>query len=133
MKQLTVFVENRRGGLAEITRLLASSQVDMKALSIADTRDFGILRLIVDDAEKASATLKAAGLLVQITEVVGVKLTDKPGALSGALEALDREEINVEYLYAFLSTEPGSAAVVLRVEDNGHAAAVLRAAGFTIL
>ena len=133
MKQLTVFVANRRGGLAEITRLLAGSRIDMKALSIADTRDFGILRLIVDDAETAAEVLKQADLLVQITEVVGVRLTDEPGALSGALEALDKEEINVEYLYAFLSSEPGSAAVALRVEDNAHAAAVLSAAGYTLL
>ena len=133
MKQLTVFVENRRGGLAEITRLLAGAHIDMKALSIADTRDFGILRLIVDDAEKASGALKAAGFLVQITEVVGVKLTDEPGALSGALEALDQKDVNVEYLYAFLSSEPGAAAVVLRVEDNARAAAILAGTGYTIL
>ena len=133
MKQLTVFVENRRGGLAEITRLLAFSRVDMKALSIADTRDFGILRLIVDDAEKAAETLKKAGLLVQITEVVGVKLTDEPGALAKALDILDKDGVNLEYLYAFLSSEPGTARVVLRVADNIEAARILTQSGFEII
>ena len=133
MKQLTVFVENRRGGLAEITRLLAFSRVDMKALSIADTRDFGILRLIVDDAEKAAETLKKAGLLVQITEVVGVKLTDEPGALAKALDILDKDGVNLEYLSAFLSSEPGTARVVLRVADNIEAARILTQSGFEII
>ncbi|MBP5288732.1 MAG: hypothetical protein J6Z79_02530 [Clostridia bacterium] len=133
MKQLTVFVENRKGGLAEITRLLADCGVDMKALSIADTRDFGILRLIVSDSEKASDALKKAGLLVQITEVVGVKLSDQPGALAKALDVLDKDDVNLEYLYAFLSSEPGTARVVLRVADNIEAARILTKNGFEII
>ena len=133
MKQLTVFVENRKGGLAEITRLLADCGVDMKALSIADTRDFGILRLIVSDSEKASDALKKAGLLVQITEVVGVKLSDQPGALAKALDILDKDNVNLEYLYAFLSSEAGTARVVLRVADNIEAARILTNNGFEII
>ena len=133
MKQLTVFVENRKGGLAEITRLLAESGVDMKALSIADTRDFGILRLIVSEAEKAEEALKKAGFLVQITEVVGVKLPDRPGALASALDVLDQDGVNLEYLYAFLSSDPGTARVVLRVADNIEAAKILTQKGFEII
>ncbi len=133
MKQLTVFVENRRGGLAVLTRLLADARVDMKALSIADTRDFGILRLIVSDAEKASDTLQKAGFLVQITEVVGVTLPDRPGALAQALDILDQDGVNLEYLYAFLSSEPGTARVVLRVADNAEAERILTQNGFSIL
>lgn len=133
MKQLTVFVENRRGGLAVLTRLLADASVDMKALSIADTRDFGILRLIVSDAEKASDTLQKAGFLVQITEVVGVTLPDRPGALAQALDVLDQDGVNLEYLYAFLSSEPGTARVVLRVADNAEAERILTQNGFSIL
>ena len=133
VKQLTVFVENRPGKLAEITRLLAGEGVDMKALSIADTKDFGILRLIVSDTEKAESVLKSAGFLVQVTEVVGVRLSDTPGALSKALEALDAGDVNLEYLYAFLAPHPGSADVVLRVANNADAERILHRAGFTIL
>ena len=133
VKQLTVFVENRPGKLAEITRLLAGADVDMKALSIADTRDFGILRLIVSDTTKAESVLKKTGFLVQVTEVVGVHLSDTPGALSKALEALDAGDVNLEYLYAFLAPHPGSADVVLRVANNAEAERILHRAGFTIL
>ena len=133
VKQLTVFVENQPGKLAEITRILAGAAIDMKALSIADTRDFGILRLIVSDTEKAEAVLKIAGFLVQVTEVVGVRLSDTPGALSRALEALDAGDVNIEYLYAFLAPHPGSADVVLRVANNADAERILHRAGFTIL
>ena len=133
IKQLTVFVENSRGRLVEITGLLATGNIDMRALSIADTRDFGILRLIVSNTEKALSILREYGLLVQITEVVGVKISDRPGELSRALSVLDAGGINIEYLYAFLSGEKGSADMVIRVEDNAIAESVLRDAGFETL
>ena len=133
IKQLTVFVENKQGRLVEITEMLASASIDMSALSIADTRDFGILRLIVSDTEKAREVLTENGVLVQITEVVGVKLSDRPGELSRALSALDRAEINLEYLYAFLAVNGKSAYVALRVENNEAAEAVLREAGFEMV
>ena len=133
IKQLTVFVENSRGRLVEITGLLATGNIDMRALSIADTRDFGILRLIVSNTEKALSILREYGLLVQITEVVGVKIPDRPGELSRALSVLDAGGINIEYLYAFLSGEKGSADMVIRVEDNAIAESILRDAGFETL
>ena len=133
VKQLTVFVENRKGGLAHLTGLLAGAGVDMKALSIADTKEFGILRLIVDDTEKARAVLEKEGFLAKITEVVGVRLSDRPGELSRALNVLDAGGVNLEYLYAFLAPHPGSADVVLRVADNAEAEALLSAAGFPLL
>ena len=133
IKQLTVFVENKCGRLVEITEMLASGGIDMRALSIADTKDFGILRLIVSDTEKALTILRDNGLLVQITEVVGVKIPDRPGELSHALKALNAEGINLEYLYAFLAADPGSADVVLRVADNAVAEKVLSDAGFTTI
>ena len=133
IQQLTVFVENRRGCLAQITDLLAKNNIDMRALSIADTQDFGILRLIVSDSEKAKTVLQEANILVQITDVIGVRLSDRPGELSAALGALDRAGINVEYLYAFLTRTEQNAYVVLRVEDNEIAASFLGKAGFRMV
>ena len=133
IQQLTAFVENRRGRLVEITRMLAAAGVDMRALSIADTQEFGILRVIVDDTATAEKTLRNEGVLVRITPVVGVRLTDRPGELSRALTALDDAGINVEYLYAFLAVTPGIADMVLRVKDNEAAEKALTEAGFDII
>ena len=133
IQQLSVFMENRRGCLAKITGLLAEHQIDMRALSIADTKDFGILRLIVSDIEKALEILKKENILVQITDVIGVKLSDQPGELSGVLATLDRAEINVEYLYAFLTRSEKNAYVVLRVENNETAEKTLKKSGFRMV
>ena len=118
IQQLTVFLENKQGRLAEVTRLLAKNNIDLRALSIADTAEFGILRMIVSDTEKAKQILAADGTLVQITEVVGVRLSDQPGELAEVLSTLDSQQINVEYLYAFLTRTENSAYVVLRVANN---------------
>ena len=133
IKQITVFVENRRGGLVEITRLLAENSIDMRAMSIADTQDFGILRLIVDETEKALAVLTQNGVIAKTTDVTAVELSDRPGALSNVLSALDAAEINIEYLYAFLNATPGTADLVLRVADNAAAERVLSDAGYKLL
>ncbi|MBQ7475005.1 MAG: ACT domain-containing protein [Clostridia bacterium] len=130
IKQLSVFVENKRGGLVRITDLLAGHGINLSALSIADTKDFGILRLIVDDTEKAREALEANGVLVKVNEVVGIEIPDRTGELSRALSVLDDEGINVEYLYAFLSAGGTGAYVVLRVEDNATAESALTSAGF---
>ena len=103
LKQLTVFVENKQGALVGITDVLAKEHVDIRALSIADTEQFGILRLIVNDNEKATKALLDAGCLLKIIDVVGVKIGDEPGKLSKALDVLDKASINMEYLYAFLT------------------------------
>ncbi len=133
IKQLTVFVENSRGRLAEITGLLAAHDINMRALSIADTQDYGILRLIVNDTEKAMRVLREKDMLVQITDIVGLKVPDRPGGLSGALTVLDQAEINLEYLYAFFTNVDDSAVVALRVEDNAAAEKVLRDAGYSMI
>ena len=130
IKQLTVFVENSRGRLVEVTKLLAAAGVDMRALSIADTKDFGILRLIVNDVDAAEKALAEGGFLARTTEVVGVRITDRPGELSRALSALEAGGIALEYLYAFLAVKPGVADVVLRVADNERAETLLRDAGY---
>ena len=133
IQQLTAFVENRRGRLVELPRLLPAAGVALRAHAVADTQEFGILRAIVSDTPKAMDILRRSGVLVKSTPVVGVRLTDRPGELSLALAALDEADINVEYLYAFLAVTPGVADLVLRVQDNDAAERVLREAGFEII
>lgn len=133
LTQLSVFVENKQGALVSITRALAENNVNIRALSIADTKDFGILRIIVNDTAKAFDVLGAEGFLVKATDVLGVKIGDEPGKLSDALEVLDQNEIFLEYLYAFMSRTEKHAYVVLRVEDNDKAAASLENAGFHLI
>ena len=101
------------------------NQIDIRALSIADTRDFGILRLIVDEPEKACEALKNQDCTVTITDVIGIGIEDRPGGLSEAMELLDQNLINVEYMYAFINESDGTAFVILRVEDNDKAIGVL--------
>ncbi len=133
INQLTVFVENKQGAMVSITDTLAKNNVNMRALSIAETQDFGILRLIVNDEKLAYETLSEAGYLIKITEVVGVKIGDAPGKLTAALGVLDEAKINVEYLYAFMARTEKHAYVVLRVEDNAAAESALEAAGFHLI
>ncbi len=133
LKQLTVFVENKQGALVKITDTLATHNVNIRALSIADTQDFGILRLIVDDNDTALTTLTEEGYLINTTDVVGVKIGDQPGKLSKALAVLDEAGINMEYLYAFMTRTEKHAYVVLRVQDNTATEQALEAAGFHII
>lgn len=133
LKQLNVFVENKKGALVEITEALAKSEINMRALSIADTEEFGILRLIVNDTDTASELLEELGYLIKTTEVVGVKIGDQPGKLSKALSVLDEHNINVEYLYAFMARTEKHAYVVLRVADNSAAESALENAGFHLI
>ncbi len=133
LKQLTIFVENKPGTLVNITDILAKNNVNMRALSIADTQDFGILRLIVNDNDTATKALSDAGYLYKMTEVVGVKIGDQPGKLSKALEVLSDNQINMEYLYAFMARTEKHAYVVIRVEDNEKAEKALEGAGFHMI
>ena len=133
IKQLTVFVENRQGTIATITDLISAHNINIRALSIAETEDFGILRLIVNDENTAEKILAEHGYLIKITDVVGVKISDEPGKLSEALKVLDENKINMEYLYAFMARTENHAYVVIRVEDNGAAESALLNAGFKIV
>ncbi len=133
IKQLTVFVENKQGTVVSITDTLAKHNVNIRALSIAETQDFGILRLIVNDEATAEKVLAEEGYLIKVTEVVGVKIGDAPGKLTAALSVLDKAAINVEYLYAFMARTEKHAYVVLRVEDNAAAEAALEAGGFHLV
>lgn len=133
IRQLTVFVENRQGALSEVTNELASHNVDLRALSMADTQEFGVLRLIVKDVDGALAVLRESGHIVNITPVTAVKISDAPGRLAQALAVLNEKGINIEYLYAFLTRTEKHAYVVLRVEDNDGAKDALTEAGFKLV
>ena len=133
IKQLTVFVENKQGTVVSITDTLSKYNINLRALSIAETQDFGILRLIVNDEATAEKILKEEGYLIKITEVVGVTISDEAGKLSEALKVLDDNKINMEYLYAFMSRTEKHAYVVIRVEDNDAAENALKNAGFKIV
>ena len=133
IKQLTVFVPNRKGAIVEVTDILAKNSINIRALSIAETEDFGILRLIVNDEKAAEKVLSENQYLIKVVDVVGVKIGDEPGKLTTALDVLDKADINVEYLYAFMARTEKHAYVVLRVEDNKTAQTALEDAGFKLI
>lgn len=133
IKQLSVFVENKQGRLSEITGILQDTGVDIRALSLADTTDFGILRLIVDKEEAAEAALRGAGFTVSLTPVIAAGIADRPGGLAEAMAVLRDGGISVEYMYAFISRRKETAYVILRVDDNGRAAELLQKAAFPLL
>ena len=133
IKQLTVFIQNKKGTVVSVTDILSKNNINLRALSIAETQDFGILRLIVNDEKAAEAVLTENGYLIKVIDVVGAKIGDEPGKLTAALDVLDKADINVEYLYAFMARTEKHAYVVLRVEDNAVAEKVLTDAGFKMI
>ena len=133
IKQLTVFIQNKKGTVVSVTDVLAKNHINLRALSIAETQDFGMLRLIVNDEKAAEKVLEENGYLIKVIDVVGVKIGDAPGKLTAALEVLDKADINVEYLYAFMARTEKHAYVVLRVEDNAAAEQALTDAGFHMI
>ena len=133
IKQLTVFIANQKGTVVSVTDILSKNNINLRALSIAETQDFGILRLIVDDEKVAQKVLAENGYLIKVVDVLGVKIGDAPGKLTAALDVLDKADINVEYLYAFMARTEKHAYVVLRVEDNAAAEAKLTEAGFKMI
>lgn len=132
IKQISIFVENKPGRLAAVTRLLKDNAVDIRALSIADTKDFGILRLIVNDPDKASRVLKENNCTVSITNVIGMCINDKAGALSEAMDALYAANVSVEYMYAFVTRQADTACVILRTDSGERAIDALTEAGYRI-
>ena len=133
IRQLTVFVENKKGTIVSVTDILAKNNINIRALSIAETQDFGILRLIVNNESDAKKVLEDAGYLIKVVDVVGVKIGDAPGKLTAALDVLDKADINVEYLYAFMARTEKHAYVVLRVENESDAESALTNAGFHLI
>lgn len=133
IKQLSIFVENREGTLVTITDAIAKANVDIRAMSVADTNDFGIFRLIVTDYDKAKAALEEANCFVSITEVVGVAVDDEPGGLAKVIKILADNNINIEYMYAFITISRKFAYVVLRVADNEAAEKILLEHGIKLV
>ncbi|HIY27876.1 MAG TPA: acetolactate synthase [Firmicutes bacterium] len=133
VQQLSVFVENKSGRLAEIAEIIAGAGADIRALTVADTSDFGILRLIVDKPQIAAQALRDADMTVSITSVIMMGLSDQPGAFAQAMRTLAENHVSVEYMYAFVSKDSGRASVIIRTDEVERGIEVLRAGGVTIL
>lgn len=134
MKQISVFVENKPGALYALTAVLAQGQIDMRALSLAETKDFGIVRLIVNDLYKTTTLLKDAGYVHNLTPVVGVAIPDVPGGLNRVLQVLTDAKVNVEYMYAFLGgKDVDHAYMIFRVADDKAAETALASRGIQVL
>ena len=133
IKQLSVFVENSQGRLQQIIDALGENRINIRALSLADTTEFGILRLIVDEDEKASAILKEKGVISKITEVIAVSIDDCAGGLAAVTRAISDAGISIEYTYAFLGRSEGKALLVIQTNDEKRAERVLREKGVTLV
>ena len=127
--QISVFLENKAGQLADITGILSENDVNMRAINIAETADYGVLRLIVDDASKASSILLEQGFILTMTPVVGVAVPDTPGGLSKVLGVISAAEIDVEYMYSVFGQKDGQACMIFRVADTEGLAAILQKNG----
>ena len=132
LQQLSVFMENRAGRLAEVTRILGDAAVNIRALAVADTSDFGILRLLVDKPEAALEALGEHGLTVRLTDVIAVEIVDRPGGLATILSLLQGSGVNVEYMYAFLERHQENAILVFRFEDPEKAVKALQDANVKV-
>ena len=126
IQQISVFIENQPGRLTEVADILSKSNVDITALSLADTSDFGILRLIVDKPDVALISLRESGFIVKSTEVLAVAMEDQPGGLASVLNTINHAGIFIEYMYAFVGKQDGKAVVVMRVSDLDRAIAALK-------
>ena len=133
VEQISIFIENKSGRLAEVTRVLGDAGVNIRALSLADTSDFGILRLIVDRTDLAKSALKAQGFTVNKTEVVAIEVPDRPKGLFGILQVLDQGAVNVEYMYAFVERCGENAVIIFRFDNPEEAVRLLVQHGFTVL
>ena len=133
VKQISIFLENRSGRLADVLRVLGDAGINIRALSLADTSDFGILRLIVDDVERGVEVLRAAGRTVTLTDVLALEIPDVPGGVAGVLGKLAEVGLNVEYMYAFVSRVTEKAIVIFRFEDADEALRLMQGAGIKIL
>ncbi len=133
IKQISVFVENKKGRLARITEVLGEGGIDLIALSIADTTNFGIMRCIVSNPDKAIKLLKSNDFTASTNDVIVAEVVDKPGGLSHVLDLLDQADISVEYLYSFVRTPNENALILFRVEDIATAVAALKAGGVKLL
>ena len=133
LKQISIFLENRKGRLWKALSILSGAKINIRALSIADTSEFGILRIIITEPEKAKEILEEANFVVKINNVIAVSISDEPGGLESVLKALNKMNINVEYIYAFVEKKGENAIVVIRTEDIDAGIAALEKGGITVL
>lgn len=133
IQQLSVFVENKPGRLAEITEVLAETKIDIRAISVADTSDFGILRVIVDKPQEAVAALKAHNMTVSLTNVIVMGISDTPGGFARAVRLLADAGLDMEYMYAFISRDKGKAYIIIRTNNGTKAEQVLQENGIESL
>lgn len=133
LRQISVFIENRRGQLADVTDFLCRNSINLRTLSIADTADFGVLRIVVQEPEKTFALLKEAGYTCVITDMLAVEMKDQPGAMAKIIRILADHDISIEYTYAFPTMKPGRAVLIFRVADNAAAETALADAGFHVV
>jgi hypothetical protein len=133
VNQLSVFLENKSGRLADVTRVLAEAGINIRALSIADTIDYGLLRLIVNDPLAAKKALTEDGFTVALTEVLAIEVPDKPGGLASIIDIISKAGLNIEYMYAFVGSSGENAIVIFRIEETDDAIAALQAKGVRIL
>ena len=133
VEQISIFLENKPGGLEEVTRILKDAGINIRTLSLADTSDFGVLRLIVNDVDRASQVLKEQGFRTSRTLVVAVEVPDRPGGLHGILDVVSKNGINVEYLYAFVERSGEHAVIIFRFDAPDKAIDVLQKNGMTVL
>lgn len=133
VSQLSVFIENKSGRLADVTRALADANINIRALSIADTIDYGLLRLIVNDPISAKRVLADAAFTVTLTEVIAVEVPDRPGGLAGIIDILAQAGLNIEYMYAFVGKSGENAIVIFRIERVDEAIRILQEKGVRIL
>jgi hypothetical protein len=133
VKQLSIYVENKRGSLADITKAIADAGIDLRALSLADTKDYGILRVLCDDPDRAFLLLKEQGMTVSARDVLAFAVPDVPGGMSTIIAELSEGDINIEYAYAATNRDENNAFVIMRVSDNDKAESILREHGVKIL
>jgi len=133
IKQISVFLENNAGRLAEVTRVLAEAGINIRAISIADTADFGILRLIVNNWEQALGALNKANFTTRVSDVAAVEVEDKPGSLAAVMDLFRKTMVNIEYLYASLEGETGKAVIIFKLEDHQKGLQILKDNGLNML
>jgi len=133
IKQISVFLQNTKGRLSKVTQTLAQAGINLRAISIADTADFGILRFIVDKTDEAVAALSSAGFTVKLTEVIAVEIDDVPGSLAKLMEVVEVSNVNIEYLYATLENKSGKAVVIFRMENHEQGLKLVKDSGLTLI
>lgn len=126
IRQLSIFIENKKGRLAKIAKIISSAGIDIRAISVADTSGFGILRIIVDDPDRAKNVLQKSNIIVSVTDVIAVEIKDKSGEFYRVMSILSDNDIGVEYMYAFISREKNKAFIILKIENEDKAVEVLK-------